>query len=47
MSNLTYSSQELAELAAEALENGDIDGAAALADNATETAQIEAQEQQS
>lgn len=37
MTDFTYSSDDLRELAEEALENGDFDGALALADNANET----------
>lgn len=37
MSDFTYSADDLRELAEEALENGDFDGAIALADNASET----------
>ena len=37
MTDFTYSSDDLRELAEEALEDGDFDGALALADNANET----------
>lgn len=42
--DLTYSSQDLRDAADEALEKGDFEGAIALAENAQDTDQAEAQE---
>ncbi len=45
MPDLSFSSTELLALALEALENGDVDGAVALADNAQDTAEAESEEE--